>query len=273
MTCSPTFYKHTQKLFLMLYRRGLAYRAEALVNWDPIDHTVLANEQVDADGRSWRSGALVQKVQLKQWFFRITAFQDTLLRDLDVLAEHNHWPDRVLAQQRNWLGRSTGAKIKFGLHLDGLPADDLKVFTTRPDTLFGVEYLALSTTHNVVQKLAQRSPDLRQFLARAGTLPPDSKEGFLLRGVSALNPLNLIASEPKPKKRLPVYVAPYVLGGSGAGAVMGVPGHDSRDLSFGANRTHQARSRLSSVLPTAQIPAQIIFLPVSFEKHWSSMAC
>lgn len=216
----------------MLHKRGLAYQAEALVNWDPVDKTVLANEQVDVDGRSWRSGAVVEKIRLKQWFLRITAFQDALLRDLDTLAEHNQWPERVLTQQRNWLGRSTGAKIKFEVLIDGSPSGKVEVFTTRPDTLFGVKYLALSVAHPIVQDLSQRIPDLRQFLSRAATLAPDSKEGFLLPGVAATNPLNLIASQGAQEKQLPVYVAPYVVSGYGEGAVMGVPGHDGRDLSF-----------------------------------------
>ena len=232
MTCSPSFYKHTQKLFLLLYKHGLAYQAEALVNWDPIDKTVLANEQVDSDGRSWRSGAVVQKIHLKQWFFRIKKFQDALLRDLHVLAEHNQWPERVLTQQRNWLGRSKGAKINFRIHVDSSPLGDVEVFTTRPDTLFGVKYLALSMSHPIVQDLAHRLPGLQHFVGQAATLPPDSKEGFLLPGVVATNPLDLIASKGLYRKQLPVYVAPYVLSGYGEGAVMGVPGHDSRDLSF-----------------------------------------
>lgn len=232
MTCSPSFYKHTQKLFLLLHKRGLAYQADALVNWDPVDKTVLANEQVDSDGRSWRSGAVVQIIQLRQWFFRITEYQDALLRDLDVLAEHNMWPERVLTQQRNWLGKSTGAHIRFGIQNDGSSSDKIEVYTTRPDTLFGVEYLALSTSHHIVQEVARRLPELRSFLSRAATLPPDSKEGFELPGITATNPLDLVFPEDIKAKQLPVYVAPYVLGGYGGGAVMGVPGHDSRDLSF-----------------------------------------
>ncbi|KAF7505751.1 hypothetical protein GJ744_000422 [Endocarpon pusillum] len=232
MTCSPSFYKHTQKLFLMLHNCGLAYQAEATVNWDPIDKTVLANEQVDSDGKSWRSGAVVEKIQLKQWFFRITAFQDSLLRDLDVLDKHDQWPERVLTQQRNWLGKSSGAKIKFGICIGESPWGQVTVFTTRPDTLFGVQYLALSIRHPIVQDLAHRLPKLRDFLSRAATLPPSSKEGFLLPGVQAINPIGIVASDGVQVEKLPVYVAPYVLSGYGEGAVMGVPGHDPRDLSF-----------------------------------------
>jgi leucyl-tRNA synthetase len=232
MTCSPSFYKHTQKIFLMLHKRGLAYEAEALVNWDPLDKTVLANEQVDSNGRSWRSGAVVEKTRLKQWFFRITEFQDALLRDLDLLAEHSQWPERVVTQQRNWLGKSTGANIKFGVSIDGSPSGKVEVFTTRPDTLCGVSYLALSTAHPIVQHLALRVPELQRFLSRATTLSPDSKEGFLLPGVAATNPLDFMMTDGTFEKQLPVYAAPYVLSGYGEGAVMGVPGHDPRDLAF-----------------------------------------
>jgi leucyl-tRNA synthetase len=215
----------------VLYRRGLAYQDEAVVNWDPVDKTVLANEQVDSDGRSWRSGAIVEKIQLKQWFFRITAYQEALLHGLDLLAEHNQWPERVLTQQRNWLGKSTGAKIKFPVTVEGSPWREVEVFTTRPDTLFGVKYIALSTTHQLVERLAPDHPKLQDFLDRAATLPPDSKEGFLLPGVIATNPLAFTIRDLQ-EKQLPIYVAPYVLSGYGEGAIMGVPAHDSRDLAF-----------------------------------------
>jgi leucyl-tRNA synthetase len=253
MTCTPSFYKHTQKLFLLLHKRGLAYQAEALVNWDPVDLTVLANEQVDSDGRSWRSGAIVQKVRLKQWFFRITAFQDALLRDLDVLAENNQWPERVLTQQRNWLGKSTGAKIKFEVSMEGSSAGLVEVFTTRPDTLFGIKYLALSMTHPIVQDLASRLPELQYFVGRATTLPADSKEGYLLPGVTATNPGFLLDPKHLQKEPLPVYVAPYVLSGYGEGAVMGVPGHDSRDLVFW--RQQSPSNSVSLVVRPANSPA------------------
>ncbi|KAJ9204637.1 hypothetical protein DTO164E3_1812 [Paecilomyces variotii] len=231
MTCSPEFYKHTQRIFLMLYEKGLAYQAEALVNYDPIDKTVLANEQVDANGYSWRSGAKVEQLMLKQWFFRITAFKEALLKDLDTLA--GGWPERVLSMQRHWIGRSTGAKIKFPLTLDASNKVDVEVFTTRPDTLYGVEYLALSLDHPIVVKAAERDPGLRKFLDEAADLPSDSKAGYKLRDVSANNPLHIIDKEsPEISRPLPVFVAPYVLSGYGEGAVMGVPAHDTRDMAF-----------------------------------------
>ncbi|KAI5461196.1 hypothetical protein BGZ63DRAFT_355765 [Mariannaea sp. PMI_226] len=233
-TCDPKFYKHNQKLFLMLHEQGLAYQAEAEVNYDPVDKTVLANEQVDANGYSWRSGAKVEKRKLKQWFFRISEFREALLKDLDALAKDNAWPERVLAQQKNWLGKSTGAAIKFPILATGhdtkLP---IEVFTTRPDTLFGVQYLALAATHPIVVELAKKDAELQAFLDTIPGLPLDSKVGYLLPHVRAINPLAYHEDTPGPTKvSLPIYVAPYVLGDYGEGAVMGVPGHDTRDHGF-----------------------------------------
>lgn len=218
----------------MLHERGLAYQAEAEVNYDPIDKTVLANEQVDANGCSWRSGAKVEKRKLKQWFFRISEFQESLLADLDTLAKDNAWPERVLTQQRNWLGKSTGATVKFPILALG---HDMKtaidVFTTRPDTLFGVQYVALASTHPIVVELAKRDPELQAFIDTIPALPPDSKVGYLLQQLRAINPLAYHEDTPEPTKvSLPIYVAPYVLGDYGEGAVMGVPGHDTRDHAF-----------------------------------------
>ncbi|CRG88770.1 leucyl-tRNA synthetase [Talaromyces islandicus] len=229
-TCSPEFYKHTQRIFLMLHEKGLAYQEEALVNYDPVDKTVLANEQVDANGFSWRSGAKVEQLNLKQWFFRITAFKESLLQDLDSLS--GGWPERVLSMQRHWLGKSPGAKVKFAVTA-GDKQQDVEVFTTRPDTLYGVEYIALSLNHPLVEESAKSDPKLRAFLDKAVNLPADSKEGYRLNGVHASHPLHIIDKEsPHLSRDLPVFVAPYVLSGYGEGAVMGVPGHDTRDLAF-----------------------------------------
>ncbi|KAF2729329.1 leucyl-tRNA synthetase [Polyplosphaeria fusca] len=239
-TCDPAFYKHTQAIFLRLHERGLAYQAESLVNFDPVDKTVLANEQVDANGCSWRSGAKVEKVMLKQWFLKIRQFQDQLLDDLDVLAENKHWPERVLAMQRNWLGRSEGVKFCFSVERFDEdkstfgPMDSISVMTTRPDTLFAVMYVALSPNHPFVRAAAKTDAALRDFLQRAQHLPPDSKEGYELEGVYAINPADDIMGYhdfPQRNGRVPVYVAPYVLD-YGYGAVMGVPAHDSRDHAF-----------------------------------------
>lgn len=229
----------------------MAYQAESLVNYDPVDKTVLANEQVftskhpkflyadngqvDANGVSWRSGAKVEKLNLRQWFLRITSFQEALLDDLGYLAQDNHWPDRVLTMQRHWLGRSRGANINFGVTNESDVEKSLliTVFTTRPDTLYGVQYLALSTDHPLVVSLSHTDLELKAFINHVHFLPADSKDGFLLSGFHAENPLSLLENSLESiNSKIPIYVAPYVLGTYGEGAVMGVPGHDSRDYAF-----------------------------------------
>jgi leucyl-tRNA synthetase len=231
-TCDPDFYKHTQRIFLMLHERGLAYQAESLVNYDPVDKTVLANEQVDSNGCSWRSGAKVEKVMLKQWFLKIKEFQEPLLKDLQGLAQDGRWPEKVLRMQRHWIGKSEGAKIRFDIASKDTKErfDPLEVFTTRADTVFGVQYIAVSFRHPIVQQQALEDASLRAFIERAKELPHDSKEGYLLSNITARNPIaeQIRGIEPS----LPVYVAPYVLDDYGSGAVMGVPGHDTRDHAF-----------------------------------------
>ncbi|KAF2443616.1 leucyl-tRNA synthetase [Karstenula rhodostoma CBS 690.94] len=234
-TCDPAFYKHTQRLFLMLFERGLAYQAESLVNWDPVDETVLANEQVDANGYSWRSGAKVEKKMLRQWFLKIKEFQEPLLKDLDTLAKDGMWPERVLAMQKNWIGRSEGTKLSFDIETEGetpTKLERVEVYTTRADTLFGVEYIALSLSHPIVQSMAKEHEALQNFLVLAKDFPPDSKEGFQLPGLRAKNPIADLVNDNNISKTLPVFVAPYVLDDYGSGAVMGVPGHDARDFAF-----------------------------------------
>ncbi|KAK3370184.1 hypothetical protein B0H63DRAFT_310101 [Podospora didyma] len=251
-TCDPAFYKHTQSIFLRLHENGLAYQDEAEVNYDPIDKTVLANEQVDANGCSWRSGAKVEKRKLKQWFLRISKYRDSLLQDLGILAKDGAWPERVLAMQKNWLGKSVGASIKFpvlAFNQDVHVA--IEVFTSRPDTLFGVQYLALASTHPIVTKLAKKDPGLQAFLDTLPGLPPDSKVGYLLPHIRAVNPLAYHEETPEAtKKSLPVYVAPYVLGDYGEGAVMGVPGHDIRDHAFW--KTHHYDEPVRLVLAASE---------------------
>ncbi|KAK4236239.1 hypothetical protein C8A03DRAFT_35876 [Achaetomium macrosporum] len=251
-TCDPSFYKHTQKIFLLLHEQGLAYQAEAEVNYDPVDKTVLANEQVDANGCSWRSGAKVEKRKLKQWFLRISEFRDSLLQDLEMLAKNDAWPERVLAMQKNWLGKSTGATIKFPIiAFDHDMHAAIEVFTSRPDTLFGVQYLALASTHPVVSKLAERDPELQAFLDTLPGLPPDSKVGYMLPHIRAVNPLAYHEATPEATKRsIPVYVAPYVIGDYGEGAVMGVPGHDIRDHAFW--KTHHYDEPVRFVLAASE---------------------
>ncbi|KAI5287740.1 Leucyl-tRNA synthetase, mitochondrial, partial [Ascosphaera aggregata] len=218
-----------EKIFLMLREKGLAYQAKAVVNYDPVDKTVLANEQVDANGCSWRSGAKVEKKELTQWFFKITAFKEALLTDLDSLKEG--WPERVLSQQRHWLGKSIGAKVKFQV-FTAEGAQDVEVFTTRPDTLHGVQYLALSLTHPLIKARAKKTPELQAFIDFANDLGPETKAGFLLPDVIAHNPIASLERNSAVASRIPVYAAPYVLSDYGEGAVMGVPGHDTRDLAF-----------------------------------------
>ncbi|KAF2471144.1 leucyl-tRNA synthetase [Lindgomyces ingoldianus] len=254
-------------IFLMLHERGLAYQAESLVNYDPVDKTVLANEQVDANGCSWRSGAKVEKQMLKQWFLKIKQFQEPLLKDLDLLAENGNWPERVLAMQRNWLGRSEGMKIWFDVNATGHNCQ-IDVFTTRPDTLFGVQYLALSINHPIVQDMASVDDSLRAFLSRAQALPPDSKEGYLLSGIEAVNPLSQFS--PAAEASIPVYVAPYVLDDYGSGAVMGVPGHDARDHAFwranaGDRPVMQVIATESGVTPEPLVAGSELDKPMLFK--------
>lgn len=251
----------------MLYERGLAYQAEAEVNYDPVDKTVLANEQVDANGYSWRSGARVEKKLLKQWFLKISEFREDLLRELDTLAKDDAWPEHVLAQQRNWLGKSTGAMIKFPIMAHGHDVGSaIEVYTTRPDTLFGVQYIALSASHPAVVKLAETDAELQAFLDTMPGLPPDSKVGYMLPQVRAINPLAFNDKTPDATKAsIPVYVAPYVLGDYGEGAVMGVPGHDTRDFAFW--KTHQKDEPVRYVIAASEDESTTVLENEPFVDH------
>jgi len=224
-TCEPDYYGQEQALFLDLYEAGLVYRKESAVNWDPVDMTVLANEQV-IDGRGWRSGALVERRKLSQWFLKITDFADELLEGLDGL---QHWPEKVKIMQANWIGRSKGLRFKF--QLDGGPQPEVEVFTTRPDTIFGASFVAVSVDHPLAQALKDTTLGLSEFIEdcrRTGTAAAEietaEKKGFDT-GLSATHPLD---SEWK----LPVFVANFVLMDYGTGAVFGVPAHDQRDFEF-----------------------------------------
>jgi len=223
-TCHPEYYRHEQKMFLDFLKAGLAYRKESWVNWDPEEHTVLANEQV-IDGRGWRSGAPVERRLLSQWFLRITRYADELLSALRSL---ERWPERVRVMQENWIGRSEGARVWWAL--EGRD-DKLEVFTTRPDTLYGASFLAISPNHPLAAALAEQDPALAAFIAecnRVGTseaaIESAEKKGFAT-GLTALHPLD-------PSWHLPVYVANFVLMEYGAGAIFGCPAHDQRDLEF-----------------------------------------
>ena len=223
-TCSPDYYRHEQKMFLDMLAEDLAYRREAWVNWDPVDNTVLANEQV-IDGRGWRSGALVERRLLPQWMFRITNFADDLLDSLESL---ERWPDSVRVMQANWIGRSHGATIRF--RITGRD-DRLEVFTTRPDTIFGASFCAVAANHPLASELAKSDPALAAFIAecnRTGTseaaLETAEKQGYAT-GLEAIHPFSAGVT-------LPIYVANFVLMEYGTGAIFGVPAHDQRDLDF-----------------------------------------
>ena len=222
--CHPGYYRHEQKMFLDFLKADLAYRRESWVNWDPVENTVLANEQV-IDGRGWRSGALVEKRLLAQWFLRITRYADDLL---DALKTLERWPERVRIMQENWIGRSEGARVFF--EVKGRNAR-LEIFTTRPDTLFGASFCALSPNHPLAAELARGNPALAEFIAecnRMGTseavLETAEKKGFDT-GVTVLHPL-------VEGWELPLYVANFVLMEYGTGAIFGCPAHDQRDLDF-----------------------------------------
>ncbi|ODV96145.1 hypothetical protein PACTADRAFT_49546 [Pachysolen tannophilus NRRL Y-2460] len=221
-TCSDDYYKHTQKIFKLLYENGLAYRSKSEINWDPVDQTVLANEQVDEEGRSWRSGAIVEKKLLEQWFLKITDFATDLNKDLSLLEE---WPEKVKLMQKNWIGESHGVELTFKL-TNGNDEDLIKTFTTRPDTIKGVQYLAISLDHPLTKKIMVEDDALQNFIKRAEKLPEDTKEGYLLSEIYVKNPIDPLHNN------IPVFVAPYVLGSYGHGAVMGCPGHDQRDYEF-----------------------------------------
>ena len=222
-TCRPEYYRWEQWLFTRLVDKGLVYRKNSVVNWDPVDQTVLANEQV-IDGRGWRSGALVERREIPQWFLKITAYADELLDELDNLTG---WPDSVKTMQRNWIGRSEGIEIDFDV-----PTHETKVsvYTTRPDTLFGVTYMAVAAEHPLAVAAAAGNAELEKFLdecrqvgAAEAAIETLEKRGLPL-GIDAIHPLT--------GESVPLWVANFVLMGYGTGAVMAVPAHDQRDFEF-----------------------------------------
>jgi len=228
-TCDPAYYKHQQRMFLDFLKAGLVERKQSKVNWDPVDQTVLANEQV-IDGRGWRSGAIVEQRELTQWFFRITAFSEDLLAALDRL---DRWPEKVRLMQKNWIGRSEGLLVRFALDPKTAPngEDELEIYTTRPDTLFGAKFMALAPDHPLAAAAAAKNPALAAFIAecqRTGTaqelIDKAEKLGFDT-GIKAIHPFD-------PDWKLPVYVANFILMEYGTGAIFGCPAHDQRDLDF-----------------------------------------
>jgi leucyl-tRNA synthetase len=225
-TCRPDYYKWEQWFFTRLYEKGLVYKKMATVNWDPVDCTVLANEQV-IDGRGWRSGALVERKEIPQWFIKITAYAEQLLADLEKLP---HWPEQVKTMQRNWIGKSRGVTMRFDLTAEIAGHNSFEIYTTRPDTLMGVTYVSLAAEHPIAQAAAKNNPALQQFLAECklqsvaeADMATMEKKGFDT-GLTALHPIS--------GREVPVWVANYVLMDYGSGAVMAVPAHDQRDYEF-----------------------------------------
>ena len=250
-TCHADYYRWTQWLFLQFLDSGLAYQKDATVNWDPIDQTVLANEQVDGDGRSWRSGALVEKRKLRQWFLKITDYAQQLLDDLSKL---DGWPERVRTMQANWIGRSTGAELQFTV-VDGAgddTAERITVFTTRPDTIFGASYVVLAPEHPLVAQLTtadhQIAVEAFTDLVSRQSEQERTAEDKPKRGV----PIGAQVRNPANGALIPIWIADYVLAEYGTGAVMGVPAHDQRDFLF-------ARQY--------ELPVQQVIIPEGSDEH------
>jgi leucyl-tRNA synthetase len=258
-TCDPDYYKHQQKMFLDFLRAGLVERKQSKVNWDPVDQTVLANEQV-IDGRGWRSGVEVEQRELTQWFFKITAFSEDLLAALDRL---ERWPDKVRLMQRNWIGKSEGLLVRFALDPKTTPGgeSELEVFTTRHDTLFGAKFMAIAPDHPLAQAAAKKNPKLATFITeckRHGTaqeiIDKAEKLGFET-GIKAIHPFD-------PDWKLPVYVANFILMEYGTGAIFGCPAHDQRDLDF-VNK--YGLGNVPVVCPPGQDPKSFVITDTAYD--------
>jgi leucyl-tRNA synthetase len=258
-TCDPTYYKHQQKMFLDFLKAGLAEREQRKLNWDPVDMTVLANEQV-IDGRGWRSGAVVELREMNQWVFKITKYSQELLDALDGL---DRWPDKVRLMQRNWIGRSEGMLVRFALDAATAPSGEteLKIFTTRHDTLFGAKFMAIAADHPLATAAAANNPKLAEFIAetkRHGTaqeiIDTAEKQGFDT-GIRAIHPFD-------PNWKLPVYVANFVLMDYGTGAIFGCPAHDQRDLDF-VNKYGLGNTPV--VCPEGQDPKSFVITDVAYD--------
>ncbi|HEX6661170.1 MAG TPA: leucine--tRNA ligase, partial [Sphingomicrobium sp.] len=248
-TCDPAYYGQEQALFLDLFDAGLVYRKESEVNWDPVDMTVLANEQV-IDGRGWRSGALVERRKLAQWFLKITDFAEDLLDGLQSL---DQWPDKVRLMQENWIGKSRGLQFRFRLVEPIDSIDSAEVFTTRPDTIFGASFVAIAPGHPIAQAVAAADPEAAEFIAecqRGGTslaeIEAQEKKGYRT-SVQAVHPLD-------PEWRVPVYIANFVLMDYGTGAIFGSPGHDQRDFEFATKYSLPIRRVVANSIDEASQP-------------------
>ena len=251
-TCDPAYYKHQQRMFLDFLKAGLVERKQSKVNWDPVDMTVLANEQV-IDGRGWRSGALVEQKELTQWFFKISDYSEDLLNALDKL---DRWPEKVRLMQKNWIGRSEGLLVRFELDAKTTPQgeSEIEIFTTRPDTLFGAKFVAIAPDHPLAKAAAAKNPKLAEFIAeckRHGTAQAEidtaEKLGFDT-GIKAVHPFDGAWT-------LPVYVANFILMEYGTGAIFGCPAHDDRDLEF-ANKYKLGNTPV--VCPPGQDPKTFV---------------
>ena len=258
-TCDPSYYRHQQKMFLDFLKVGLVERKQSKVNWDPVDHTVLANEQV-IDGRGWRSGAPVEQRELTQWFFKISDYSEDLLTALDTL---ERWPEKVRLMQKNWIGRSEGLLVRFMLDVASAPnkESELEIFTTRHDTLFGAKFLALSPDHPLAAAAAAKNPKLAAFIAeckKMGTsqaaIDTAEKMGFDT-GIKAIHPFDA-------SWKLPVYVANFILMDYGTGAIFGCPAHDQRDLDF-VNKYGLGNTPV--VCPPGQDPKTFVITDVAYD--------
>ena len=261
-TCDPAYYKHQQKMFLDFLRAGLAEREKRKINWDPVDMTVLANEQV-IDGRGWRSGAIVELREMNQWVFKITKYAQELLDALDTL---DRWPDKVRLMQRNWIGRSEGMLIRFALDPATAPngESELKIFTTRHDTLFGAKFMAIAPDHPLAQAAAAKNPKLAAFIAetkRHGTaqeiIDTQEKLGFDT-GIKAIHPFDA-------DWKLPVYVANFVLMEYGTGAIFGCPAHDQRDLDFVNKYRKDGLDVTPVICPEGQDPKTFVITDTAYD--------
>ena len=217
-TCHPDYYKHEQKFFIDMYNSGLAYKKEAEVNWDPVDKTVLANEQV-IDGRGWRSGALIEKKKLSQWFLKISKYSEELLKDLEKL---KNWPNKVKIMQSNWIGKSVGAEIDFNI-VD--TKKTIRIFTTRPDTIFGATFIAISLDHPIVKEDFLNKKGVSEFIEECENIKSDKEKKGFNTGLFVEHPFIR-------DKKIPIYIANFVLIEYGLGAIFGCPAHDQRDLDF-----------------------------------------
>ncbi|MBY0544892.1 MAG: leucine--tRNA ligase [Gammaproteobacteria bacterium] len=222
-TCDPDYYRWEQWLFIRLFKKGLVYKKKSVVNWDPVDQTVLANEQV-VNGRGWRSGALIERKEIPQWFVKITAYADELLNDLDKLAG---WPEQIKTMQRNWIGRSEGAQIHFAVKDQ---KETIEVYTTRADTMFGVSYLAIAPEHPLAKLAAKHDADIGKFIASCGNMKVAEAEMATMEKRGIATPF--LAIHPLTNAPLPIWIANFVVMDYGTGAVMAVPAHDQRDFEF-----------------------------------------